>query len=117
MCGEMVGDPAAIPLLPALGLDDFRMAAGSIPFAKDQIRRLSIKELEPLKDVTLAAASGEEIGQVASFRRAGSAYGAVRSFPCRRPGYIAIPTRVTYILSVFVGNDVYTFAPSILGDE
>lgn len=31
MCGEMAGDPQALPLLLALGLDDFSMAAGSIP--------------------------------------------------------------------------------------
>jgi phosphotransferase system enzyme I (PtsI) len=61
MCGEMAGDPAAIPLLLALGLDDFSMAAGSIPFAKDQIRRLSIRDLEPLKQVALTATSSEEV--------------------------------------------------------
>ncbi len=61
MCGEMAGDPAAIPLLLALGLDDFSMAPGSVPFAKDQIRRLSRGDLEALKGVALTATSSEEI--------------------------------------------------------
>lgn len=30
MCGEMAGDPEAIPMLLAMGLDEFSMAAGSI---------------------------------------------------------------------------------------
>lgn len=61
MCGEMAGDPAAIPLLLALGLDDFSMAPGSVPFAKDQIRRLSKGDLEGLKRVAVTASSSEEI--------------------------------------------------------
>ncbi len=61
MCGEMAGDPQAIPLLLALGLDDFSMAPGSVPFAKDQIRRLSKGDLDALKDVAARATSSEEI--------------------------------------------------------
>jgi len=61
MCGEMAGDPQAIPLLLALGLDDFSMAPGSVPFAKDQIRRLSKGDLDALKDVAARATSSEQI--------------------------------------------------------
>jgi phosphoenolpyruvate-protein phosphotransferase (PTS system enzyme I) len=61
MCGEMAGDPSAIPLLLALGLDDFSMAPGSVPFAKDQIRRLSKGDLEQLKRIAVTATSREEI--------------------------------------------------------
>ncbi len=37
MCGEMAGDPRAVPLLLELGLDEFSMSAGSIDYAREQI--------------------------------------------------------------------------------
>src|SRR5699024_8598499 len=41
MCGEMAGDPIAIPILLGLGLDEFSMSATSILPARTQIRSLS----------------------------------------------------------------------------
>ncbi|MFZ4816617.1 MAG: phosphoenolpyruvate--protein phosphotransferase, partial [Phototrophicaceae bacterium] len=41
MCGELAGDPIAIPLLLGLGLDEFSMAAVSIPEAKWIISQFS----------------------------------------------------------------------------
>jgi phosphotransferase system enzyme I (PtsI) len=38
----MAGDPLAVPLLLGLGLDEFSMAASSIPRIKAQIRNLSL---------------------------------------------------------------------------
>lgn len=38
MCGEMAGDPRAIPILLGLGLDEFSMAPALIPHAKALIR-------------------------------------------------------------------------------
>src|SRR5690625_2540661 len=40
MCGEMAGDPLAIPILLGLGLDEFSMNASSILVARSQIRKL-----------------------------------------------------------------------------
>lgn len=41
LCGELAGNPAAIPVLLGLGLDEFSMAAGSIPAAKATLARWS----------------------------------------------------------------------------
>lgn len=45
MCGEMAGDPAAIPRLVGLGLHEFSMSAGSILPAREQIRQLEYRAL------------------------------------------------------------------------
>lgn len=44
LCGEMAGDPLAIPFLLGAGLDEFSMAAKSIPVVKQIIRGLSVQE-------------------------------------------------------------------------
>ncbi|SDZ67527.1 phosphotransferase system, enzyme I, PtsI [Evansella caseinilytica] len=41
MCGEMAGDPVAIPLLLGLGLDEFSMSATSVLPARNQISSLT----------------------------------------------------------------------------
>jgi len=45
MCGEMAGDPKAIPLLVGLGLHEFSMSAASILGAREIVRKLSYQEL------------------------------------------------------------------------
>lgn len=42
LCGELAGDPLAIPVLLGLGLDEFSMAAGSIPAAKATLARWTV---------------------------------------------------------------------------
>jgi phosphoenolpyruvate-protein phosphotransferase len=44
LCGEMAGDPLAIPFLLGIGLDEFSMAAQSIPVVKQILRGLSVQE-------------------------------------------------------------------------
>lgn len=46
MCGEMAGDEIAIPILLALGLDEFSMNASSILRARAQISKLSKGQLQ-----------------------------------------------------------------------
>ncbi len=41
VCGELAGDPAAIPILIGLGVKELSMASGSIPKAKQIIRDLN----------------------------------------------------------------------------
>ena len=48
MCGELAGDPGMTVLLLGLGLDEFSMAAPSIPFVKRIIREVSISECREL---------------------------------------------------------------------
>ena len=42
LCGELAGNPTAIPVLLGLGLDEFSMAAGSIPAAKAALARWTV---------------------------------------------------------------------------
>lgn len=44
MCGELAGEPLAIPILLGLGLDEFSMNPPAIPPGKELIRRLSAAE-------------------------------------------------------------------------
>ncbi|WP_080873392.1 phosphoenolpyruvate--protein phosphotransferase [Oceanobacillus timonensis] len=61
MCGEMAGDSTAIPLLLALGLDEFSMSATSILPARTQILGLDKKELSNLKEQFLSSSTAEEV--------------------------------------------------------
>ncbi|WP_085992324.1 phosphoenolpyruvate--protein phosphotransferase [Oceanobacillus senegalensis] len=61
MCGEMAGNPIAIPILLGLGLDEFSMSATSILPARTQIRNLSKKELHAYKNQLLAMGTVEEV--------------------------------------------------------
>ncbi|WP_077601992.1 phosphoenolpyruvate--protein phosphotransferase [Oceanobacillus sojae] len=66
MCGEMAGDSTAIPLLLALGLDEFSMSATSILPARTQILGLNKKELAALKDEFLSLSTAEEVVALAA---------------------------------------------------
>ena len=61
MCGEMAGMPEAIPLLLAMGLDEFSMSAGAIPRAKEIVRRQSVRDLESLWDQVRNRGTSQEI--------------------------------------------------------
>jgi len=61
MCGEMAGDPLAIPLLLGLGLDEFSMSATAILAARKQISKLSYVEMKNLAEAALDLATTEEV--------------------------------------------------------
>src|SRR5690625_4708907 len=61
MCGEMAGDPLAVPILLGLGLDEFSMSASSILPARTQILGLSKDKLATYKDEILAMSSADEV--------------------------------------------------------
>jgi phosphotransferase system enzyme I (PtsI) len=61
MCGEMAGEPLAIPILLGLGLDEFSMNATAIPEAKAVLRSLSLAEAEEIAAESLSLPSAEEV--------------------------------------------------------
>ncbi|CAG7643037.1 Phosphoenolpyruvate-protein phosphotransferase [Paenibacillus solanacearum] len=63
MCGEMAGDPTAIPLLLGMGLNEFSMSAGSVLPARELVSRLSKTEWAALSEQALAMGTQEEVKQ------------------------------------------------------
>lgn len=53
LCGELAGDPDAIPLLLGMGLDEFSMSPISIPSVKQVIRSWSVKDARRLVEPAL----------------------------------------------------------------
>ncbi|MDN4527050.1 phosphoenolpyruvate--protein phosphotransferase [Fictibacillus fluitans] len=63
MCGEMAGDPIAIPILLGLGLDEFSMSATSVLPARSQLSKLSKTEAAKHIDTILNMDTAEEVVQ------------------------------------------------------
>jgi phosphotransferase system enzyme I (PtsI) len=61
MCGELAGMPMAIPILVGLGLDEFSMAARSIPEAKRLIRQLTVARAVEIAEGALRCATAAEV--------------------------------------------------------
>lgn len=61
MCGEMAGEPDAIPVLLGLGLDEFSMSATSILRARKIVNSLSYAEMKELANKALELETDEEV--------------------------------------------------------
>jgi len=61
MCGEMAADPANIPILVGLGIDELSMNPQAIPAVKSMIRFLSAKESREFTAKILALNTIDEI--------------------------------------------------------
>jgi len=57
MCGEMAGNPLAMPLLLGLGLDELSMNTPMIPAVKQQIRQTELAAAQQLAAAVLAVDS------------------------------------------------------------
>ncbi|MCE6061986.1 phosphoenolpyruvate--protein phosphotransferase [Mycoplasmopsis agalactiae] len=64
MCGEMAGDPEAVPLLLGLGLGEFSVGAGSILRTRKIINSLSFKEMQQLAEKALKCENEQEVKEV-----------------------------------------------------
>lgn len=61
MCGEMAGEPYAVPLLLGLGLDEFSMSATSILQARKIVRSLSYKDMQDLAAKAINLTTMEDV--------------------------------------------------------
>ena len=61
MCGEMAGDPLAIPILVGMGIDELSMNPQSIPSVKQMIRMLSAAEAKRFVKEVLKRSTAREI--------------------------------------------------------
>ena len=61
VCGELGGDPIAIPILTGLGLDELSMNAPAIPVAKQIIRSLNFEEVKKLAQEVLDLESPKDV--------------------------------------------------------
>jgi len=61
MCGEMAGEPLAIPILLGFGLDEFSMNPPAIPQAKEIIRNWDTKQARSLAEQALLCQIPEDV--------------------------------------------------------
>ena len=61
VCGEMAGEPALVPILLGLGVEELSVSASLVPQTKFLIRRLKMPEALALADFALQCESGTEI--------------------------------------------------------
>ncbi len=61
MCGEMAGNPVAVPLLLGLGLDEFSMSASSILPARVLMSKISLADAKEVAAKALDMQTAEEI--------------------------------------------------------
>lgn len=66
MCGEMAGEPNAVPLLLGLGLDEFSMSASSILQARKIVNGLSYEAMQTLATEALAQDTAEDVFELVS---------------------------------------------------
>jgi phosphoenolpyruvate-protein phosphotransferase len=64
LCGEMAGDPAYLPLLLGLGLDELSMAPGRIPAAKARLHQLDSGECNELLQKAIRSATPQEVSEM-----------------------------------------------------
>jgi phosphoenolpyruvate-protein phosphotransferase len=61
LCGELAGEPLAVPILLGLGLDEFSMNPPDIPLVKQIIRKLTLVQAQEIAEAALALDSPEAV--------------------------------------------------------
>ncbi len=61
LCGEMAGDPRAVPLLLGLGLREFSMAPSRLPLVKQEIRATSMPQAVAFAESIMARSDEADI--------------------------------------------------------
>lgn len=63
LCGELAGEPFAVPILLGLGLDEFSMSPARIPIIKQVLSKLHKDECKKLADEVLACSEEEGVSK------------------------------------------------------
>jgi phosphoenolpyruvate-protein phosphotransferase len=66
VCGELAGDPQAIPVLIGTGVDELSMNPGAIPRAKEIVRRLDMSAVEALSKKVLQEENASRARSIAA---------------------------------------------------
>jgi phosphocarrier protein FPr len=66
LCGELGSDPAAVPILVGLGVDELSVSVPAVATVKAQVRALTLASLQPLARRALDCASAAEVRELAS---------------------------------------------------
>jgi phosphoenolpyruvate-protein phosphotransferase len=61
ICGELAGNPQAIPALVGLGIDELSMSSPAIPGAKQIIRQLDFKQAQELAQAALSLETADAV--------------------------------------------------------
>jgi phosphocarrier protein FPr len=61
LCGELGSDPAAIPILVGLGMDELSVSIPAVPTVKALIRTLNMTDLRPLAQRALDCSTAQEV--------------------------------------------------------
>ncbi|HEY4388053.1 MAG TPA: phosphoenolpyruvate--protein phosphotransferase [Ktedonobacteraceae bacterium] len=61
LCGELAGDPLALPVLVGLGLDELSMTPKAIPLCKQQLRLYTLKEAREIAQQALKQRNAAEV--------------------------------------------------------
>jgi phosphocarrier protein FPr len=64
LCGELGSDPAAIPILVGLGLDELSVSIPALPTVKAQVRTLNLAAVQPLARRALDCATAQEVREL-----------------------------------------------------
>lgn len=68
ICGELGSDPAAVPILLGLGMDELSVSIPSVPTVKAQVRSLKISDLQSLAREALNCSTAQEVRELVKKR-------------------------------------------------
>jgi phosphocarrier protein FPr len=64
ICGELGSDPAAVPILIGLGMDELSVSIPSVPTVKAQVRTLNFANIQPLAQQALECSTAQEVREL-----------------------------------------------------
>ncbi|HEX7975129.1 MAG TPA: phosphoenolpyruvate--protein phosphotransferase [Anaerolineales bacterium] len=64
LCGELGSDPAAVPILVGLGMDELSVSTPAVPTVKALVRTLKLADVQPLARQALACSTAREVREL-----------------------------------------------------